>query len=236
MSYAEYRIDKGFSSYEPKSRSGIVHPDHLGTPQKITDSSGTVVWAADYKPFGEATIITSTITNNLRFPGQYYDSETGLNYNYFRDYNLMIGRYVEVDTIGIRKGMNHLYVYVGNNPLVWTDPRGLMGTYHKPEVPNATAQLVGEIPAEILGMIVDETIGSITGAACASRYCKNHSTPSDWMKAYSTCTSNFAAHPDIPTGIPPYTTSDGYISACASSCMEITGKDNYKKLCLGCKK
>ncbi len=57
----------------------MIHNDHLGTPQKMTDASGTVVWAADYKPLGEATITVSTITNNLRFPGQYYDVEAGLN-------------------------------------------------------------------------------------------------------------------------------------------------------------
>ena len=45
------------------------HNDHLGTPQKMTDASGAVVWAADYKPFGEVNITTNTITNNLRFPG-----------------------------------------------------------------------------------------------------------------------------------------------------------------------
>jgi RHS repeat-associated protein len=100
------------------------HNDHLGTPQKMTDSSGQVVWAADYKPFGEATITVSTITNNLRFPGQYYDAETGLNYNYFRDYNPVIGRYVEKDPIGQRGGFN-LYRYVGNNPNNRKDPYGL---------------------------------------------------------------------------------------------------------------
>jgi uncharacterized protein RhaS with RHS repeats len=63
------------------------HNDHLATPQKMTDSSGAVVWSADYKPFGEATVTVSTITNNLRGIGQYFDAETGLNYNYFRDYN-----------------------------------------------------------------------------------------------------------------------------------------------------
>jgi uncharacterized protein RhaS with RHS repeats len=62
------------------------HNDHLGTPQKMTDASGSVVRSADYKPFGEATVSqSSTITNNLRFPGQFYDAETGFNYNYFRD-------------------------------------------------------------------------------------------------------------------------------------------------------
>ncbi len=73
------------------------HNDHLGAPQKMTDSSATVVWYGEFLPFGEPLSITGTITNNLRFPGQYYDEETGLHYNYFRDYEPMIGRYVEAD-------------------------------------------------------------------------------------------------------------------------------------------
>jgi RHS repeat-associated protein len=77
------------------------HSDHLGTPQKMTDASGTVVWAADYKPFGETVSITGSATNNLRFTGQYFDQETGLHYNYFREYNSIIGRYVESDPMGI---------------------------------------------------------------------------------------------------------------------------------------
>jgi RHS repeat-associated protein len=102
------------------------HNDHLATPQKMTDSSGVVRWFADYKPFGEAAIDTqvTTITNNLRFPGQYFDAETGLNYNYFRDYNPAIGRYVEADPIGLRGG-NNLYIYARQNPGVFTDLRGL---------------------------------------------------------------------------------------------------------------
>lgn len=104
------------------------HNDHLATPQKLTDSTGTVVWAADYKPFGEATITVSTITNNLRFPGQYFDAETGLNYNFFRDYNPVIGKYISKDPIGLAGGIN-LYAYVGNNPVNFRDPYGLLTTY-----------------------------------------------------------------------------------------------------------
>jgi RHS repeat-associated protein len=100
------------------------HNDHLATPQKMTDGSGTVVWSADYKPFGEVTVTVSTITNNLRFPGQYYDAETGLNYNYYRDYNPAIGRYIESDPIGLSGGMN-LYVYAENQPINAVDPEGL---------------------------------------------------------------------------------------------------------------
>jgi RHS repeat-associated protein len=101
------------------------HNDHLGTPQKMTDGTGAVMWSADYKPFGEATITVSTITNNLRFPGQYFDAETGLNYNYMRDYNPAIGRYIEKDPIGFRGGIN-LYAYVKNQPTNRIDPYGLL--------------------------------------------------------------------------------------------------------------
>jgi RHS repeat-associated protein len=101
------------------------HNDHLGTPQKMTDASGQVVWAADYKPFGEATVTVSTITNNLRFPGQYYDSETGTHYNLNRTYNTTLDRYIEADPIGIVRGQNHLYVYAQANPVMNTDTTGL---------------------------------------------------------------------------------------------------------------
>jgi RHS repeat-associated protein len=104
----------------------MIHNDHLGTPQKMTDASGTVVWAADYKPFGEATVTVSTITNNLRFPGQYYDAETGLNYNINRTYNTTLDRYLEADGVGIKKGTNHLYLYAYANPLQFVDPYGLL--------------------------------------------------------------------------------------------------------------
>ena len=107
------------------------HNDHLATPQKMTDSSGAVVWSADYKPFGEATITVSTITNNLRFPGQYYDVETGTHYNYFRDYNPVIGRYIERDPIGQLAGPN-IYLYVLGNPIRFKDRHGLQTQCNDP--------------------------------------------------------------------------------------------------------
>ncbi len=121
------------------SRDAMIHNDHLGTPQKMTDASGTVVWAADYKPFGEATITVSTITNNLRFPGQYFDQETGLNYNINRDYNPTIGRYIEADPVGLLDGINHLYVYSQNNPVIIIDPSGWLN--FKPGVPQGTRDI-----------------------------------------------------------------------------------------------
>jgi RHS repeat-associated protein len=60
----------------------------------------------------------------LRFPGQLYDSHTGLNYNYFRDYDAVTGRYIQSDPIGLEGGLNS-YLYASGNPLRWMDPFGL---------------------------------------------------------------------------------------------------------------
>jgi RHS repeat-associated protein len=76
--------------------------DRLGTPQIMTDETGTIVWEASYKPFGEATVNPkSTIVNNFRFPGQYFDEETGLHYNYFRYYDARRGRYLSPDPLSL---------------------------------------------------------------------------------------------------------------------------------------
>jgi len=99
--------------------------DHLGTPQKLTAINGAVVWSAKYSSFGEADFdAASTTTNNLRFPGQYYDQETGLHYNYYRYYDPKIGRYLAPDPIGLVGGIN-LFIYASNNSLFYIDPHGL---------------------------------------------------------------------------------------------------------------
>jgi RHS repeat-associated protein len=108
-----------------------VHTDHLNTPRRISrPSDNVVVWRWDSDPFG------TTIANEdpdgdsvifrygLRFPGQYGDSETGLNYNYFRDYDPLTGRYIQSDPFGLRGGVN-TYAYVKANPTRFVDPFGL---------------------------------------------------------------------------------------------------------------
>lgn len=104
----------------------FFHHDHLNTPQVITDESGTIVWETEYKSFGETTITTETVSNNFRFPGQYYDQESGLHYNYFRCYDPNTGRYLREDPIGLYGGINP-YTYVNNNPLIYIDLNGLKG-------------------------------------------------------------------------------------------------------------
>ncbi|MGD1335290.1 RHS repeat-associated core domain-containing protein [Vibrio harveyi] len=101
-----------------------VHNDHLGTPQALTDESGATVWKASYSPFGKATVTTEQIKFNLRFPGQYYDAETGLHYNWHRYYDPNTGMYITSDPIGLAGGIN-TYAYALNNPAIYTDPTGL---------------------------------------------------------------------------------------------------------------
>jgi RHS repeat-associated protein len=106
------------------SRINYVHNDHLGTPQALNES-GNVVWQADYEPFGQASETIALVAQPLRFPGQYPDVETGLHYNYFRDYESTIGRYLRSDLIGLNGGTN-VYAYAAESPINLTDPLGLL--------------------------------------------------------------------------------------------------------------
>jgi RHS repeat-associated protein len=109
-----------------------VTTDQLNTPRAITDSSQTVVWSWNSDPFGNGQPAGS-ITYNLRFPGQYYDSETGHGYNLNRDYDFGTGRYIESDPIGLSGGEN-TYVYVSSTPLSRRDKFGLAGGEEDDEV------------------------------------------------------------------------------------------------------
>jgi RHS repeat-associated protein len=130
-----FRVDYLYLNGQPLGKVDIsvseaiyyYHDDHLGTPQVLTDDQGQVVWKGDYRPFGEVDIVVETVRNDFRFPGQYYDEETGLYYNYHRYYYYDIGRYLSPDPVGIKGGIN-LYVYVQNNPTNDIDPEGLLAT------------------------------------------------------------------------------------------------------------
>jgi RHS repeat-associated protein len=109
-----------------------IETDQLGTPRQVikpgaTTSSDTQMWKWDYfasnSAFGENAPSVQTITFNPRFPGQYFDTETGLDYNYFRDFEPSIGRYVESDPIGLDGGID-TYLYTLGDPLGTFDPDG----------------------------------------------------------------------------------------------------------------
>ncbi|RRQ21111.1 hypothetical protein D6C00_03475 [Thiohalobacter thiocyanaticus] len=132
-----YAASPGPSAIEesvPAQKTYYIHNDHLGTPKALTDENGARVWSATHTPFGKATVDEDpdgdgrVVMFNLRFPGQYYDRETGLHYNYFRYYDSSTGRYITADPLGLKGGLN-AYAYVGNNPVNWYDPHGLWEMY-----------------------------------------------------------------------------------------------------------
>jgi RHS repeat-associated protein len=108
----------------------FIHVDHLNTPRLAANAAGQTVWLWHQgEPFGnnvpdENPSGLGAFDLPLRFAGQRYDAETGLHYNYFRDYNPSLGIYRQSDLIGLRGGLN-TYAYAYNNPLSWWDPFGL---------------------------------------------------------------------------------------------------------------
>lgn len=100
----------------------FVRTDHIGRPIFATDDTGTKVWEASYLPFGGVRVATgSPIT--LRFPGQWFQAESGLHQNWMRDYDPTTGRYVQADPVGLIDG-SAIYGYARQNPGRWTDPTG----------------------------------------------------------------------------------------------------------------
>ncbi len=110
-----------------------IHPDHLGTPRAITKATdNTKVWEwSNAEPFGNNAPNedpSATGTNfkfDLRFPGQYFDQETGTHYNFFRDYDPATGRYVQSDPIGLSSSSLNTYAYTSSSPLDLVDIEGL---------------------------------------------------------------------------------------------------------------
>ncbi len=114
----------GLRSYQYPNEILRVHTDHLGTPRAISNSANQVVWRWEGDQFGDV-LPTGSLNFPLRHAGQYFDHEVGGFYNYFRDYDPITGRYVQSDPIGLDGGPN-TYGYVSSNPLLRTDPKGLI--------------------------------------------------------------------------------------------------------------
>lgn len=108
----------------------FIHTDHLGSPRQVSNDAQTILWRWESRPFGNSLPDEdpdgdgSKFSLNLRFPGQYFDQESGLNYNYYRTFDPSAGRYLESDPIGFKGGANS-FSYGENNPVEFIDPFGL---------------------------------------------------------------------------------------------------------------
>ena len=151
---------------------------------------------------------------NLRMPGQYADQETGLNYNYFRDYDSVTGRYVETDPIGLQGGIN-TYGYAGANPLSHSDPTGLDCTAVGNTVncrppggpsisfprPTGWPDYIG--PSSTDYHSYNESVNtSGTNKKCLEDYIRNHPTPGSPSPATPQGTPNNASPSWVPSWAP----------------------------------
>ncbi|MFE9335931.1 putative T7SS-secreted protein [Streptomyces sp. NPDC007063] len=118
------RLTDDSTQQEIDSRFYAIVTDLVGTPTELISESGDIAWRTQSTLWGTTTWHTdSTAYTPLRFPGQYYDPETGLHYNYFRYYDPATARYVTPDPLGLGPAPNNTsYVH---NPYSWADPLGL---------------------------------------------------------------------------------------------------------------
>ena len=110
--------------------NGEIHyylKDHLGTAHEVVDELGNTLWQGDYQSFGVVEATINSVENNLRFPGQYFDEESGNYYNINRYYDPEIGGFITSDPIGLIGGRN-TYLYAMANPIMLIDRLGLETT------------------------------------------------------------------------------------------------------------
>ena len=116
-------VDMPLAVVDGGTTLSYLHADHLGRPIKLTNAAKAVVFTAIYKPYGEVYSTSGTVANNVRFPGQYFQIETGFAYNWHRHYDPVTGRYTQPDPLRFVDGSS-IYNYAGSSPLIKTDRDG----------------------------------------------------------------------------------------------------------------
>jgi RHS repeat-associated protein len=122
--------------------------DLIGTPSELVDPHGTIAWHSRTTLWGALLSSTPTSAHTpLRFPGQYHDPETGLNYNYHRYYDPTTGRYDTTDPLGLIAGPNPRTYVV--NPTLWLDPLGLSPYNRFPQTADEMTEKLAVSPTKV---------------------------------------------------------------------------------------
>ncbi|MDT0347636.1 RHS repeat-associated core domain-containing protein, partial [Streptomyces sp. DSM 44938] len=146
IAQTERRINPA-TQEEIDARFFAIITDLVGTPTELLDDSGRIAWQTRSTLWGLTTWrADSSAYTPLRFPGQYYDFETGLHYNYQRYYDPETARYASPDPLGLHPAPNPVAYVV--NPHTWADPLGL-GPYQVGQILGNTSQLGGWIPTSV---------------------------------------------------------------------------------------
>lgn len=109
-------------------RLAFFHTDHLGTPLRLSDTYGNLLWSGEPNDWAAIEEEQGSTDQPIRFQGQYLDAESGLHYNRFRYYDPQAGRYLTQDPLGLLAGMN-TYRYT-ELPTLGIDPLGLFDSFN----------------------------------------------------------------------------------------------------------
>jgi RHS repeat-associated protein len=101
-----------------------IHAAWRAAPMCMTAANGSVVWKAEYTPFGEARVVVNLVPQPWRLAGQYCDDETGLHYTIARYYDPQIGRFLSMDPMRDEGGSLNFYLYCDGDPINRVDPTG----------------------------------------------------------------------------------------------------------------
>lgn len=196
-----------------------IRTDHIQRPVFATDNTGAQVWEATYLPFGG---IHTAAGNNmdLRFPGQWFQSESGLHQNWMRDYDPTIGRYIQADPLGLVDGAS-VYGYALQNPGRYVDPRGENSKAGRGPISLIPPGYLDDLSksGQKMGHAVDQAISSIIDQI------REMCFPEDEARS---CTDHYAACQGTSLGIPDSGSvwGESACKACFDQC-RISGDDDW---------
>jgi RHS repeat-associated protein len=189
------QVDRPLAVVNGVGTAGIavwnVSVDHLNRPVLMTNATKVAMWTAVWQPWGGAHSITGTATLDTRFPGQWYQSETGLHYNWHRSYDPTVGRYTQPDPLGFVDGPS-VYGYAKGRPQSLVDLNGLMTSTPRPTIPSGITYCAKDCSKDVYHRRLDNDPKQIdeavnTGMVCGrgARQAGGGASPFPCVKAYA---------------------------------------------------